>query len=298
MIRFAFGNLCSLFEFQTAFFPVASTPPPHCIRMRGKRGPRFVDGAREGTQCLAVRVMRCPLCGLFPQLCHRLIIRRRGRARLHWKAMARGRQKRLGRGPGVRPSPSMDAKTVLRGWRHAPLEEPWVTVRMQPPRAALPEEAPRQRRHGPQALGALALAPGGHRRRTAPSGPGGAQRAPRRTARLLFQQAQTMTTRGGPAQGRPWLRAARPGAGPWREAPTHHGLWATTSPGGAAAYRPTGAWRAPPRPARAAPGGAPHANRPSHRRPRAHRPPATRPSVAALGQATARGALPHGARPG
>ena len=68
MIRFAFGNLRGLFEFQTAFFTVASKQPPHCIRMRGKIGQRFVDGDREGSKFLEVLVMRCPLFGLLPQL--------------------------------------------------------------------------------------------------------------------------------------------------------------------------------------------------------------------------------------
>src|SRR4029450_6941771 len=251
---FAFGNLRSLFEFQTAFFTVASKQPPHCIRMRGKIGQRFVDGDREGTKFLEVLVMRCPLFGLLPQIFNPIIIRRLSRETLHWNARARGRQNRLGRGTGMIPSPIMDEKKVLRGLRHEHLWDPLVTFRIKPTLDALKEEAPRKILNGPKDLVAFALATGGHLRLTSPSGPGVAQRAPLRKARLLFKQKQTMTPLGCPENGRPFLRAARPGAWPCRDDPTQNGLFETKSPGCAAAYRHTGDCRAPQIPARSAHG--------------------------------------------
>ena len=66
MFRFASGNLGGLFEFQTAFFAVASKQPEHRFRMRGKIVQRFVDRDRQCDKFLAVLVVRRALFRLLP----------------------------------------------------------------------------------------------------------------------------------------------------------------------------------------------------------------------------------------
>src|SRR5713226_4253672 len=60
------------------------------------------------------------------------------------------------------------------------------------------EQTPRKIRNGPKHLVAFALPTGGHLRLVPPSGPGGAERAPRGTTRLIVKKDQAFAPLGRP----------------------------------------------------------------------------------------------------
>jgi len=205
MFRFASGKLGGLFEFQTAFFAVASKQPSHRFWMRGNICQCFVYRDRQRNTFLAGLVVRRPLFCLLPQVCNRIVVWRIRRQRVHREAISMLGKKLLRCLAGVLPCPIMDKQQVRGGLRHDRLPERLGTFRVEPALNALREQRPGEGVNGPKHLGALARATGGDLGLVAPSGPGGTQRAPRRTAGLICKQEQAFPTLSGAQDRGPYV---------------------------------------------------------------------------------------------
>src|SRR5438445_3124930 len=71
-VQVCFWNLCSLLEFQTAFFTITTKKSEHCIGMRRTIRQGLVNRDRYLGKFFAVLVVRRPLFRLPPQVCKRI----------------------------------------------------------------------------------------------------------------------------------------------------------------------------------------------------------------------------------
>ena len=192
MFRFAFGHLGGLFEFQTAFFAIASKQPQHCVWMRGKIGQSFVDRDRQRDKFLEVLIVRRPLLRLLPQIFNRMVlwrIRRQGMCR---EAFGMRGKKLLGRLAGVIPCPIMDAQQGRGGLRQDHGQERLGAFRGEPALDALIEQPSGEILNGAKDLVAFAFATGFDLGLLAALGPRVTSCAPLGKTGLIFKQDQTL----------------------------------------------------------------------------------------------------------